>query len=246
MLEVMRPIIEYFNEYVGTGSYMILFFLSLIYIYKKEKDSKIKEYMWFSIIMLIVIFNPIFYKVLVRFIGDGIYWRMFWCLPMGIIIAYVGTKVILEKNKIFEQLIIGVAIIAIIILSGKCVFNKDNFTLATNWYKLPQEALEITRMMTADKCEKKCALVPTDMVAYVRQYDSSIYMRYPRSPHSYKDDPIVQVMEEGNVERIISDSRWFGVTYIVLKKDAVLHGRMEDYNCYVLGETANYILYKLK
>lgn len=246
MLEAMKMILEYFKEYIGTGSYMTLFFISLIYIYKTEKNTKIKDYLWFSIIMLIIIFNPIFYIIIVKFIGTGIYWRMFWCLPTAVIIAYSGTKAILEKNKWFEQIIITVAFILIIIFGGKCVFNKDNFTLATNWYKLPQEALEITRMITADDCDNKCALVPVDMVAYVRQYDSSIYMRYPRRPDTYSDEPIVEIMGSGDTQKIAKDSRDFGTNYVVLNKGIPLTEKMEDYDFYVLGETTNYVLYKAK
>lgn len=246
MIEAIKVVKESFIQYIGTGSYMILFLLALIYIYKKEEKKEIRNFLWFSLIIFVITLNPIFYKAIRKCIGNDVYWRMFWCLPMGVILAYVGTKIIEKNNKKIEQVLIGISIIIIIMLSGKCVFNRDNFTLATNWYKLPQEALDITRMIEADENDnRKTLLAPTDMVSYVRQYDASIHMRVMRiSTGCYEKEPIVAKMENGDVEAVVADSKSYGTNYIVFKKETILSKSIEDYGFSKLGETEKYILYK--
>lgn len=244
MIEAINMIKQAFIEYVGTGSYMILFFISLIYIYKKETDNKIRNFIWVSLIIFALVFNPIFYIVIVNFIGTGIYWRFFWTLPIGITIAYVGTKVILNNDKKLEKVIIGFAVIAIIILCGKCVFNKENYQLATNWYKIPQEALDVTMIIKGDDCKNKRALMPTSLVPYIRQYDASIYMRVMRSPYNYDSEPIVLKMEQGDVKYIVEDCKENNINYVVFKRETKLSELIENYNFYVLGRTENYIIYK--
>lgn len=246
MLEAINIIKQAFIEYVGTGSFMTLFFLSLVYIYKKEEKIEIRNFLWFSLVSLVIILNPIFYMLIVKFIGTGIYWRMFWVLPVGIIIAYIGTKIILKNEKKSEQIIIALSIISIIVLGGKCVFNEQNYQLATNWHKLPQEALDITRMIESDDEKNKRLLVPHDLVAYIRQYDASIFLRYPRKADNYDDEPIVLKMEQGDVKYIVDDCVKYSIKYVVFRKSVKLSEPIENYGFYVLGETSNYFLYKLK
>lgn len=244
MIEAINIIKQSFAEYVGIGAYMALFFISLLYIYKKEKNSELTDFVWYSLIILLLIFNPIFYKVIIKFIDDGVYWRMFWILPIGVLIAYVGTKIILENNKKAEKIIIGLSVIVIIILSGKCVFREENYQLAPNWYKLPQEALDVTMIIKADECDNKWALMPPTLVPYVRQYDASIFMRVMRMTEGYDSEPIVLKMEQGDVKAVVDDCKENGVNYVVFKRETILSELMENYNFNVLGRTENYIIYK--
>ena len=42
MIEAINIIKQSFAEYVGIGAYMALFFISLLYIYKKEKNNTLQ------------------------------------------------------------------------------------------------------------------------------------------------------------------------------------------------------------
>jgi hypothetical protein len=245
MIESINIIKQALEEYIGTGAYMTLFLLSLIYIYKKVEKKEIRNFILFSVIIFILILNPIFCKVILKFIGSGVYWRMFWVLPMGIVIAYVGTDIILKSKKGIERIIIGVAIVLIIILGGKCVFNDENFTLATNWYKIPQETLAITSLISEDDENDKCLLAPVEMVAYVRQYDPSIYMMVQRIPDTYENEPVVASMESGDVDTVLEKCKTYGANYVVFRKTTIEEKNMDNYNINKIGETVNYVLYKI-
>ena len=244
-------------QYFGNGAYMILFLISLIYILIKEKQNKtIRIFLYGTIILAVIIFNPLVYKILEPIFSGGVYWRMFWMFPIAITVPYVAVKWITEKKepeevktkgKIFwQKAFIGVAICVIIILSGKVVFNTDNFEVATNWYKLPQEALEIATMISEDSCEKKVALVPETIVAYIRQYNSDIILRYARNPHTYANEPMVSALQRGAVAEIMEDSEKHGTNYIVFRNETSLTENMEDYGFEILGKTNTYTVYKRK
>ena len=52
-----------FQEFIGSGMYMLLFFIALLYIYMKEDNKKNKAFLLYtSIIILLITLNPIFNK----------------------------------------------------------------------------------------------------------------------------------------------------------------------------------------
>ena len=73
-----------FERATGTGEYIILYLVALIFAYAfiKEKNSKtlIVNY---AIVSILVIFNPIVAYFLGKFInlGSNVYWRLFWAIP---------------------------------------------------------------------------------------------------------------------------------------------------------------------
>lgn len=246
MKEAILTIKDMYLEFFGNGAYIILFLISLLYVFfvEKDKNDKIKMFFWNSIILVIIIFNPIIYKIFEPIFSGNVYWRMFWMLPIGILIPYVATKLISEREKMIEKIIITISIIVIIILSGKCVFNKDNFSIATNSYKIPQEALEVAKIISEDECDYKVALVPETIVAYIRQYDSNIILRYGRNPHTYDNEPMVWNLYSGNVEEIVKDAEKRINNYVVFRNETELIGNMEDYGYEIIGKTEKYTIYK--
>lgn len=254
MEETLLAIKNMYLEIFGGGAYIVLFLISLLYVLlsKKEKDNHIKIFFWHSAILAIIILNPIVYKVLENILTGNVYWRMFWMLPIGIIIPYVATKIVsdysleISKNIYVEKIIISIAIIIIIVLSGKLVFNKENFQVATNWYKLPQDAMDVAWIISNDEAEYKNVLVPETIVAYIRQYDSDIYLRYPRNPHTYQYEPMVLALQLGNVDEIIKDCKIYGTNYVVFRNETELIGSMEENGFEILEKTGAYTIYKWK
>ena len=77
--ENIEVIKKTFSECKGTGMYFALFFVSIIYIFLKEKDKNKKIiFGYFPLIVLLVILNPIFNKIIDKFINQNVYFRMFW------------------------------------------------------------------------------------------------------------------------------------------------------------------------
>ena len=126
--ENIEIIKQSFLEYKGSGMYLALYFIAILYIFLKETDKNIKTFLgYFSIVTIFIILNPIFNKCIDTFINVNVYWRMFWLLPVGITIAYAAVKLIQDRKENKEKVIVFFSICLIIMASGKLVYNKENF-----------------------------------------------------------------------------------------------------------------------
>ena len=65
--ESMEIIINAYKSYQGTGMYLALFFISILYLYITEKDDNKKVFfVYYPFLALFIIINPIFYKFAIR------------------------------------------------------------------------------------------------------------------------------------------------------------------------------------
>ena len=79
---------------------------------------------------------------------------------------------------------------ALIIVTGKnpYVGSQAIYQKAVNMQKLPADACQISNLIAATRTEGETALavMPEDLVGYVRQYDASIRLLYGRRSKSEK------------------------------------------------------------
>lgn len=235
-----------FLQFKGTGMYLALFYVALLYIFLKEKDKKKKIFfIYFSLIIFIITLNPVFNKIVGSIFTDAVYWRVFWLLPIGFTISYAGVKFINEGKEKKEQIIIAIGIITIIMLSGKLVYNKENYEYVNNMYKLPDECVQVAQIISSDKEEKKKALTADHLVAYIRQIDANIELAYKREPTGYAENEIVQTLITGDTEKIANIAIENNCNYIVMYKDVKLTVDFYYFGFEKINETPNYVIYKL-
>lgn len=244
--ENLEIIIENYSSFQGTGMYLALFFISMLYIFLKEENKKKKGLLvYFPILVLIVTLNPIFNKIVGSIFTRTVYWRVFWMLPIDLTIIYAFIKFVKSRNEKKEKIIVEISLMLILIISGGLVYNKDNFLKLGNLYKLPDEHVRIAQLIGADTTEYKKAIVPEDMVGKIRQIDSSILLSYRRNPEGYNDEPIVHYLYAGEVALVVDEAIKENCNYVVYRKVTVLKEPMEDYGFVKFGETENYAIYKL-
>ena len=172
-----------FQEFIGSGMYMLLFLIALLYIYMKEDNKKNKAFLLYtSIIILFITLYPIFNKAVGKIFTDSVYWRVFWLLPLGITIAYAGVKFINSEKQKYKQIVATIGLILIVVVSGKLIYNKENYFELGNFYKLPDEDVLVTQLIGADDEDYKKAIAPESLVAHMRQIDASIDLAYRRDP----------------------------------------------------------------
>ena len=142
----MREIIEIFKAYNGTGYYCILFIIALIYLWFTEEDKRIRALLIYTpTVIQILFFTPIFYMIYNR-LDDGTYYRILWLLPMTVVIAYAGCKVIGIHTRV------GLALLsAILVMSGTYVYKSVYMTRAENEYHIPQEVVEVCEIIKPEE-----------------------------------------------------------------------------------------------
>lgn len=242
-------IIKYsYEQFQGTGMYFALFLVAMLYIFLKEKDRNRKILLlYFPILVFCVITNPIFNKFVGSIFTVNTYWRVFWLLPIGIVIGYAAVLVVNENKEKSQKIIVTVSLFIIIALSGKLIYNDYNYQECGNAYKLPDESVLVAQLIGVDEQENKKAILPETLVAHVRQIDASIELLVGRVPdQGFWDNPIMSELNNGNVNFIANIAKEKKCQYVVFKKATVLCEPMEDYGFEKINETQNYAIYKLR
>lgn len=234
-----------FAEFKGTGMYVALFFIAMLYIYFKEEDKKKKcLFIYFPLIVLFVTLNPLFNKIVGKIFTESVYWRVYWLLPIGITIGYAIIKFISEQEEKSQKIVVTLSLLTILIVSGKCVYSKDNFDKVGNLYKLPDDAVLVAQLIEADDLENKKALVTENLTPYIRQVTANIDLTYRRRPEGYGADQLLQAMNSGNVKYVATYAINTKSNYVVFYKPVVLSEPMEDYGFEKLADTTFWSIYK--
>ena len=94
------------------------------------------------------------------------------------------------------------------------------------------------------------AIVPADLVYYIRQYETAINMPYGRemliARWDYYND-LYEAMERAEVIETASFTeltRNYGCDYVVLKKDRAVEEPLTDFGFILYAQTDNYLIYQ--
>lgn len=244
----MNTIVEIFKQYNGTGYYCVLFIIALIYLWNVEEDKRIKAILVYTPTVIQVLFFIPYFYILYNYLDDGTYYRILWLLPMSVVIAYAGCKLIGVHTKI------GLALLsAILILGGTYVYKSQYMSVAENEYHLPGEVIEICDMIMPEEGKQRVwAAFPIDLIHYVRQYTTRIQMPYGREALALNwipgtENPIFLMYREQNTDLetfvdLVSENY---CNYVIFEKERVLEGgKPEEFDLIKIGETTHYDVYR--
>lgn len=238
-----------FKLYGGNGFLLALFVASLIYLLIMEKELYKKLVIAVApFIILIGFFIPITKIVFVAVFEDGAdtYYRILWMIPMGVIIAYAACKLI-ERHKR-----IGLVITAIVVmLSGSLVYNNQYVSKAENLYHIPQSVIDVVDAIAPLEGESRVrAVFPSEMVHFVRQYNTNILMPYGRdmisSQWSYYNAVHEEMEREGSIdaEALVTATREAKCRYIILSEDRVVDGDLIEEGLELADTIDGYLIYE--
>jgi len=243
-----------YNMFQGDSTYLVLFYIALLYAF--IADRKLRELLVYpSLTVMVIAFMPVTAKIIAEYIiGAEVYWRVFWLLPIIIVIAYAATHMIMSRKKASSRSITFLVLLLLIALSGKFILTGENFEMPENYFKIPNEAIFIAEMIKEDKgtdiesAAPKLA-VPYELACTIRQYDASIPLLFGRRPHDSRSEGSVEVYETINsanpdIEKIAEIARRNRCGYIVLAVSQQPLSSPEDSGYIEVGRTGKYILYK--
>lgn len=183
MKEILQYVKSMYDNYNGTGMHMGLFFASILYLLVQKKEEKRYLFLGYTLLFFIICFCPLTAKIIMDYcIGKGVYWRMFWLLPTSAVIAYTAVQVISRAEKRSRRYFLLLVMLAVIMMTGTCVYNKTLFGPKGNNYKIPQDVVDICEIIERDASvhgiDEKKLVVTNDLLPYIRQYDADIKMPY--------------------------------------------------------------------
>ena len=210
------------------------------------KNRRIRAILVYApLLLLICFFVPLFRKVFVRLLNDAeTYYRLLWLLQMSLVSAYGAVKLSGRYRKT------GLVVMcAAIVLCGSFVYRSEYITKAQNWYHLPEEAVEVAKLLEPEE-GRVMALVPADLIYYIRQYSTNINMPYGRemliARWDYYND-MYEAMEEAEIIQTASFvelTREYGCHYVVLKKERELQEPITEHGFELYAQTDTYLIYR--
>ena len=182
---MLQMALQKFQDYWANSWHIFLFILALIYILIWVKDKKTKKtFWWYSALFAVVFLCPLTIKLITTFIGDLVYWRMFWLLPTSIIMAFAFTHLYETIKAKWLKVVALLVMTAMVAFGGAFMYTNINFTVATNWYKVSPAIPGICEAIQADAEEQELqprAVVVNSLLAEIRQYDAGIKLLYGRN-----------------------------------------------------------------
>lgn len=223
MFGIFMESLVIFKLYTGMKFLFLLTLLSWIYLLVKEKDSRVKILLVYGPAIIVALFLfPVSRKAFVALGLDGeTYYRILWTVPMGVIAVY-GFCHLFEKYKK-----IGLAVsAALIILCGSFVYQSDYISKAENLYHIPGTVIRICDRIRPDNPDTRVsAVMPPELIHFVRQYDASINMPYGREMLVERwgyYNAVYEAMEKTDVvdmEKLLEATRADYCRYIVMRRD---------------------------
>lgn len=256
MYGIFMESVVIFKNYAGSRYIMVLFLLALVYLLIMEKDKRKRAlFVYMPLSLLLLFFFPLFRKVFVRLMsGSGdTYYRVLWLIPMGVIIAYGSMKVagsLEEKLGVWARRGATAVMAIAIMICGKYVYASPYMSPAENLYHIPQKVIDICDLMAPKEGEERIwAVFPTDLVYFVRQYDTDIQLLYGREmvePKWSYYDPVHEVMNHPTViklEALLELTREKHCTYLVLPHNKKISGNPNELGLELLDTIEGYPVY---
>ena len=193
--EKVITIFKYFFNDVMIS--LIIFAISVIYIFCSEKNKKIKNlFVWYILVILIIIWNPIFIHIVEKFINFASLYRLYYTIPMYVVIAYAFTKFLQNFDKTWQKFIGVIGICFVFIIFGRNVFDDWELIQTQNLYKLPENTVFSAEVIYNDKkYENKKTLAPYGMSSQIGQIHSSINLVYTRFVTNAKTENGIQMIQ---------------------------------------------------
>lgn len=263
MREVVQSAWETYKLFNGTGMHMVLFLGCALLLGGLSKSNKEKSHAFllsgYTACFFLIFFCPLTAKIIMDYcVGADVYWRMFWILPLPIVIAYAFSLRLKAGEGRFRRCLCAACMFVVIAVTGTVVYQLEPFVEAQNPYKLPQEVIDVCDMINEDagdnSIEEKKAVVVNELVPYIRQYDGSIKMPYGRNAtrglgrRSKNCRRLYELMNstEVNFKKLAKYAKKEECNYLVYYKNGFADEALRDLGHERIGESDSYYIYRLK
>ena len=252
----MENVIKVFHEYSGKCPYLILFFIALLLSYTIFSEKR-ELFFYPSVCILALLFIPNIKKAIEHFfVGEGVYWRLWWLIPINLLIALVITYFIERTEGEKEKIFVITIFMIMIVFSGKIVFNTQNFTITENFYKIPNDILEISAIIEKDQKTKQetddVIVAVRDVAWQLRIYDPRLKMLYGRTPEitdGVNVDQIDSTINSPNIDwKMLHDLLAKNHTKYLILQMKQIEGekeKMKDMGYDRIGETKTYVIFRI-
>ena len=245
----MSTAIMLFKQYSGHGLIISLFLVVLLYLYFEEKNKENRSmFVFFPIGILIMFFFPPMMYLMERLSEEAVFWRLLWCMPVVVVIAY-GAVVFIRKTEGIKRYVTIFGVVLLIVVSGDYLYDNPGGRKAENMQHIPQDVIDVCDEIIVEGREVIAAF-PAECLMYVTQYTPLVHMPYGREMFLVSDGAVAwnalyEIMESEVIDakELANELRKNYCHFVVLRGDAVLEGSLEKEDWIMYAETNEYIVY---
>ncbi|NLL79576.1 MAG: hypothetical protein GX234_07280 [Clostridiales bacterium] len=252
MMEAFRMTIDMYRKFSGVGMVTVFFLAALGYLWFWEKDKGIRMILVYLVTaVLVLFFFPVFsYLAIYHFLDQEVYYRFLWLMPMGVIVCYVIVRIFEQfesgKKRVLFSIVCGV----MLMLQGSFIYSNPAVKRAENAYHLPQSVIDTADILHVEGDWVK-AVVPSEMVQFIRQYDPKIMMPYGRDMLVESWDvqggnrEMYEAMEADiiHAQYLVLLCQQERVDYIVARKSSQIGGSFEEWGFMKIASLEEYDIY---
>ncbi|MDD6734102.1 MAG: hypothetical protein PUE21_06140 [Lachnospiraceae bacterium] len=250
MLGANGSVWSMFHIYGGNCLILLAYFVSLIFLFFREKNKSVKAVLvYLSLAILGLFFFPPFAKLWMFKLGEEpTYYRFLWMLPEAIVCGYALIRFMELLKWTWLKIAAFTVAVVCIMIGGNPVYNSPVFTKAENIYQVPECVVEICDEIVVPGREVK-AVFPNEILQYVRQYTALVVLPYGYETLVDRWGFQNEIFDEMNLE--VSDAKRLSELcranechFIILNRNHLVNGSLEDYDYMYLMESGDYLVYK--
>ena len=183
IVRTIQSVLAWYHQYFGTGAMGLAFAIALVWLWKKRRGFAQSAALIFAgLIISLICFFPPTARVIMKVIGERVYWRVFWMLPLAAVLALAMTEWVSESGK-------GAALLCLVLIAinGSLVFSDSYFSARENNYKLPTAVIRVADSIQTHakanhvKKRRRRIIGPVSIAETIRLYDAGLKQYYGRS-----------------------------------------------------------------
>lgn len=237
------------KSFEGTGLLFTLLLAGVCFLgFKLSKGPDKTMMVWFPLYALIIYFCPLWIVYSMIREDSVILYRVLWLIPIAVVICYAMVEFIWmlpSKKRAMGFL----AMVLVIILSGRYVYSNSQFFKAENKYHIPESIVKVCDEISEEGVVVS-ACFPLEMVQYVRQYSAYIRQPYGRDTlllgaDNYDISSIATYLDEDvlDIYAISAELRERSVQYLIVSEDTVFSDDPEAVGYELYKKTDGYDIY---
>lgn len=228
----------------GVYQYWLLFAIVSIQFVERDKTKKL-TYGIYSLLVLLIIFNPFSIKLVELFFAEKYtmqyFVRLFTEIPIMCVLAY-GLTVLLKKSKGCNKILLTTVLSFAVVIGGNgFYYSIDWMQKSTNVTKISDDIIGICNYLHSDNIIE--VAVPTDIASYVRQIDASLVMPYGRYGSGWAN---LLTSDDPNAKAILEKARGNGCDYVVVVNSNKMREVFAERNLNPEYETNDYLIYHVE
>lgn len=247
MKETLSSLAETIILYNNNSFLIALFMIALVLLYITEKDKSVRLIFAYFITTVTIIFVCPLYAWLGMQIDSDIYYRVFWTLPVGVLVCYGAVRVFGRFQRTISKVLVVMLTVIVICVNGKFVYTNTLHFRATNAYHIPQVVIDVMDSLKLEIVTPTAA-IPAELLPFIRQYSADVYTPYGRNIVETQwnfSNELYDAMEAEtyNAEEIARCAKAEGCTFVVLSSIKSIEGSMEEQNYFLKDFVGGYYIY---